>query len=488
MNHKSALTLILFLFLSVSIVQLLQSPATSAQTATASWSKTYRDLSPYGQAYATDIIQTSDGGYALVLGAWQAKTSNYGTILLKIDSSGNVEWNQTLGGPEQNSPASLIQTRDDGYAIGGFLDKNITTATGSKSVRLSWLVKTDSSGNTLWTKTYGDSYTTSEVRALIQTSDGGFVMAGDAGGDNTEGWAGIVIKTDKDGNQLWSKLFDTTKNDERFFSIVETTDGGFAMAGQTGGEGNIPRFWLVKADSNGNLQWNHYYENQPQSYDYASSLVQTSDGGFAIAGDTDNPNSVGPHSIDPDTHGQFWLIKTDASGNIQWNEFIGDRSHGATDIIQTLDGGFALSGCIAPYSWNTVLVKTDMYGQIQWTYNETGKNALKVIQTSDGGYVLAGETGVPSAAWVTKISASGEGVVVSPTASPTKVSTDPSSLPSVQPTDAQHTVAEKDGAATGANNYLLPDWWPYAAVVVAAVVCLTLGYLLGVRKTKQSPN
>jgi hypothetical protein len=397
LKPKPVLTLTLLIFLAVSLI-FGAVPSFASQDAPATiWSKTYAELNQGGQADVFGIVQTSDGGYAFIADAWIAKNSSYACLLVKLDSQGNLQWNKIFD--QFEVPAAIVQTTDGGYGIAGFNSKTTCDLFGhSVYSRFFWFAKTDLQGNIEWTKNYGDQSDVSECRAMIATSDGGFALAGDLASSTTRGWAALLIKIDSKGNQQWTKIFDTSPQDERFSSIVETLDGGFALAGQTGATGNIPLFWLVKTDSVGNMQWNKTYKNPSASWVTAYSAIQTSDGGYALAGyATPKPNNG--------NDGSFWLVKTDSAGIMQWESSYGKDSWGANNVVQTLDGGYVLSGCIEPDNSSIVLVKTDSSGKLQWTCAEADKNAFKVILTKDSEFVLAGRASGsdPTNMWVAKL-------------------------------------------------------------------------------------
>lgn len=181
--------------------------------------------------------------------------------------------------------------------------------------------------------------------------------------------------------ELWSRTYGRAGG-EVAYSLVVTSDGGYAIAGYTEsfGAGDAD-FWLIKTDAYGNVEWNQTYGGS--QYEYARSLVETSDGGFAVAGGM----------------GDFWLVKTDNQGNMEWSRTYGgkdiDRAH---SLIQTSDEGYALAG--QTYSFDVGqgdfwLVKTDAEGNMEWNRTYGGKNieiAHSLVEVSDGGYALAGKT------------------------------------------------------------------------------------------------
>jgi len=285
-----------------------------------------------------------------------------------------AQWNKTYGGTGEDVARSIVQTSDGGYALAGYTD---SFGAGGQD---SWLVKTDSNGNAQWNKTYG-GIATDFANSVVQTSDGGYALAGDtvtfgAGGSNF--W---LVKTNSTGNVEWNQTYGGNGN-EHADSLVQTADGGYALAGATDSSGFFDS-WLVKTNSDGNQQWNKTYGGT--DHDYAHSIIQTADGGYALAGSTP---SFGADSTD------FWLVKTDSNGNAQWNKTYGGIwGEDAQSLVETSDGGYALAGYHSALDfW---LVKTDSAGNAQWnkTYGGTGWDyAWAVEQTSDGGYALAGFT------------------------------------------------------------------------------------------------
>jgi hypothetical protein len=360
----------------------------TAQTTAATWSKIY------GSGGAYDAIQTSDGGIAVV-GSCETSAGSY--WLIKLDAEGNVQWNESSTSYFNAFPKSVVETSDGGYAVVG----TCGFAEGSDYYGL-LLVKTDKYGNIQWKKTYGDANGVSEGNYLIQTNDGGYAIVGDYGRSNAPGgWDFLFIKTDSAGNLQWSKVIagPDGQDDDRAECIVQTSDGGYALTGSTSIPGNTPLFWLVKTDSAGNVQWNKTYTESIWNWPY--SVVQTTDGGYALAGIASS--QIGGN-------GSFWLVKTDPSGNMEWNKNFGSNAWWVNSVIQTSDGGYALAGGNSDFQ----VVKTDAQGNLQWTYDEEAENGRVVgnviIQTRDGSYVVVGQQNSNKCAyfWVAKIGSNGE--------------------------------------------------------------------------------
>jgi hypothetical protein len=337
------------------------------------WNKNYGIV---GSELARSMVQAVDGGYAI---AGQAGDDAW---LVKTDASGTKVWSKSYGGTGHDAVYSLVQTNDRGYALAGYTD---SFGAGNQDF---WLVKTDASGNLQWNKAYGG--TNAEwAYVLAQTSDGGYALAGytrSFGAGNGDFW---LVKTDSLGNHLWNKTYGGIGDDEAY-ALTQTGDGGYAIAGYTKSFGVGDRdFWFVKTDADGNMQWNKTYGGT--GYEVAYALVQTGDGGYALAGYTDSFGAG---------NGDAWLIKTDADGNMVWNEtYGGTGSDGASSAVQTSDGGYALAGATSSFGAGLAdmwLVKTDTEGNMQWnqTYGEAAPYsdwASCVVQTSDGGYALTGD-------------------------------------------------------------------------------------------------
>ena len=347
---------------------------------TPGWSRTYARETYNNEAKS--LVQTNDGGYAIAGWTDISGHSDWRFLLVKMDSDGDVQWSKTYGEPAGSSACqadSVIQTSDGGYAIAGWTYGNDMCM---------WLVKTDSAGNMIWNKTYGgtaDDY----AMSVVQTGDGGYAIAGytKSFGVSYDFW---LVKTNSTGNMLWSRTYGGA-DDDYARSVIQTSDGGYIIAGQTGLYADSKNR-VVKTDINGNMQWDNTYSGG--YHDELSSVVQTSDDGYALAGSI----YVYEHGR---WNNDFWLVKIDANGNMQWDKSFGGANHEhAYDMIQASDGGYTLTGDTGYGSgnWDYWLVKTDAEGNMQWnqTYGIASPNAndgaFSLVQTCDGGYAMAGST------------------------------------------------------------------------------------------------
>ena len=239
---------------------------------------------------------------------------------------------------------SVIETSEGGYALAGTTGNNC------------WLVKTDAAGNVEWNQTYGGG----GFRSLVATFDNGYALAGTTnpfGLDAGDVW---LVKTDSLGNIEWNKTYVESGYIE-VRSLIEASDGGYAIAGTTaysfGGDAGGYNFGLIKTDSLGNMEWNQTYGGTGADYGYF--LVETSDGGYAIAGTRDCSFILIPR-------GTSWLVKTDSLGNMEWNRtYTEEHAHWTCSLIATSDGGYAM----ASYAYlennaGIVLIKTDEFGVV----------------------------------------------------------------------------------------------------------------------------
>ncbi len=274
------------------------------------WEKTYGGSK---DDYFDSIHQTSDGGFAVA-----GRTSSYGAgyqdvWVLKLDSGGVVEWEKTYGGSEYDYCNSINQTSDGGFIIAG------STRSFGDISNDAWVLKLDSSGLIKWSKTYGGSEN-DHLKSLYQTSDGGFVVAGQTSSYGAGGADAWVLKLDSGGVVEWEKTYGGN-TDDSLYSIHQTSDGGFAAVGRTSsyGAGNLDA-WFLKLDSGGEVEWVKTYGGSND--DYFNSIHQTSDGDFAVAGST---TSYGAGSNDA------WVLKLDSNGDVANCDMINElQSYGST--------------------------------------------------------------------------------------------------------------------------------------------------------------
>ena len=335
----------------------------------AGWAQTYA-----GSA-GLDIRKTPDLGYAVAGEALQGD-NGYDGYLMKTDGNGNLIWSKYFGGTGDDYFNSLDITSDQGY----ILDGSSNTTTGSAI----YLVKTDFNGNLQWEQTFGTTNNNAGY-SVKQTPDGGYIIAGVQGADST-GFGGsfYLLKTDASGNKLWEKTY----GEGCARSVQLTSDGGYIITGWTIGADNTTDVYLVKTDADGNMVWAKTFGNG--NTDYGLSGQPTTDGGYIVVGYTYLPGA---------TTDDVYLIKTDNSGNAQWEKTYGGMGMDEGYAVQqTTDEGYIITGSTDSFgsgSQDAYLIKTDSYGTEQWekTFGGTGGDSGKAVQqtqTGNGGYIIAG--------------------------------------------------------------------------------------------------
>jgi hypothetical protein len=386
------------------------------QTGT-TWMKTYGgNLTDVGNF----IEQTTDGGYIFTGYTYSYGMGESDIWFIKTDREGDTLWTKTFGGDEYDFAQSVHQTSDGGYVIIGSKDELYDYLNYKYILGNIWLIKTNAQGDTLWTKTYGGDYRDIGYD-IQQTTNGGYIITGyteSFGKGLTDLW---LIKTDSKGDTLWTKTFGGDLRDQGF-SVQQTTDEGYIIMGYTNSYGvGSDDFWLVKTDSNGDTLWTKTFGGSQR--DYSLNIKQTNDNGYIIIGTT---LSFGAGE------GDIWLIKTDSNGDSLWTKtFGGEHLDTGSSVQPTTDGGYIICGSTSSFGAggsDVWLIKTDSEGDILWmkTIGGTLSDYSRYIQqTTDNGYIIIGNTDSFGAGksdfWLIKTDAEG---LVSIDTYPTKVPTD----------------------------------------------------------------
>ncbi len=333
------------------------------------WSKT---IGGNLEDYLQSIQQTSDGGYILGgtsssgISGEKTDTSRGGDDywIVKLDSSGTVEWNKTIGGRYADYLQSIQQTIDGGYILGGYSGSGISgeKTQASRGGVDYWIIKLDSSGSIMWDKTIGgNGY--DALNSLQQTSDGGYILGGISSSpisyEKTQASRGLadywIVKVDNTGNIQWDKTIGG-RYDDFLRSIQQTKDGGYVLGGssQSGNSGEksqrsrgVIDYWIVKVDNVGNIQWDKTIGGN--STDEPRSLQQTSDGGYILGG-TSFSGISGEKTDTSRGSGDYWVVKLSKKGDVQWDKTIGGNSSDALFSIKEISknhyvmGGYSYSG------------------------------------------------------------------------------------------------------------------------------------------------
>jgi len=379
------------------------------------WDKTFGGSS---EDMGFSIIQTENGGYAVSgytipdreerKDTWRAKLGYIELTedkrqdfwIIKLDENGNIEWDEVFGENGPDIANSIIQTKDGGYAVAGFI---WTIYAGKQDI---WIIKLDENGNKEWDKTF-DKDKNDVAYSIIQTKDGGYAIAASTGfklWGEANCW---VIKLDAKGNMEWENSFGGTGWDE-IFSIVQTKDGSFVTSGcvwsKGAGRGDI---YVAKLNKSGDLVWDKTFGGRED--DEAHSIIQTEDGGYVLTGFT----------LSEDTGDRdIWVIKLDKDGNKVWDKTLGGASEDwANSIVQTKDKGYMVAGwtkSMGAGKTDVWIIKLDKRGNLIWDKIFGGSEddeAHSIIQTEDGGYAVAGWTKSKGAGnsdvWVIKLDENG---------------------------------------------------------------------------------
>lgn len=310
------------------------------------WTKTYGGTI-YDGGYC--VRQTNDGGFIIV-----GQTGSFGVMdvdvfLIKTDSIGNLLWTKTFDGRAYIGTDWIQQTNDQGYII---FSSNYVYSNGNSDI---YLIKTNSLGDTLWTRAYGGAGQ-EYGNAGQQTIDGGYIVTGYTTTFGSGGKDIYLIKTDSIGSVLWSKTFGGT-GDDYAKSIIQTVDGGYILLGSTNsfGAGNYD-YYLIKTNSVGDLQWSYTFGGT--SFDYGFSVSSVGNNGFIITGYSNVP------VINKE---KFLLIRTNFWGDTLWTKTFGyGNFSNAFEVQQTFDGGYVISGRVSFGAtlggFNVYLIKTNSIG------------------------------------------------------------------------------------------------------------------------------
>jgi len=350
---------------------------TGSATAQVTFENTYGGRQP-DRGYS--VQQTRDGGY-IIAGRTESFHLISGDVyLVKTDSLGATLWERTYGGESLDCAWSVEQTFDERYILTGFT-QSIGSGLGDV-----YLIRTDSLGNKLWERTYG-GVAADYGFCVQQTSDSGYVVAGQTMSFGTGGVDAYLVKTDSLGDTLWTRTYgDSLENLAN--SVQQTLDGGYILAGATGWTlTDSMEVYVVKTDSSGDVEWETVFGRAGS--DCAYSVRQTSDGGYIIVGQTPFPGN----ELD------VYLIKMDSLGDTSWTMAYGTLLNDVGQCVrETADGYYVIAGMTfldGPRGADVHLTKADSLGGVIWTrlFGKYGSDwGFSVQETQDSGYVVAGYT------------------------------------------------------------------------------------------------
>jgi hypothetical protein len=326
------------------------------------------------------VRQTIDDGFILVGQTSEAAGDDLDAWLIKTDRNGLEEWRRTFGGARDDWGYTVQQSTDSGYI---FIGSTQLSGAGESDV---WLLKTDPHGVIQWERTFGGGQPDYGY-FMQEVPGGGYILLGETSSMGMGARDAYLIRTDGEGNLLWSQTFGDS-SDDIGYALWQTDDGGYVITGFTDHQ-NIAQedLWVFKTDAAGAVQWERVYDTSFGAV--GRSILQTMDGNYVIAGFL----MWGSATYD------FWLVNVDSVGNLIWDRTFGwDGDERAAALGQTSDGGFIMAGLTSSVGaglHDAWLVKTDGEGTMEWERSFGGTNwdiFRAVQQTGDGGYIMAGTT------------------------------------------------------------------------------------------------
>lgn len=410
-----------------SVFGIIQAFSATAQAPVIQWQKS---LGGTGNDYANSVHQTSDGGY-IVAGYTSSNdgdvSGNHGGTdvwVVKLDNAGNIQWQKALGGSGDDVANYVQQTMDGGYIIAGKTYSNDGDVTGNHGNADAWAVKLDNAGNIQWQKTLGGT-NNDGANSVEQLADGSYILGCFAISENTGDIIGShgaaecwVVSLSSTGSIQWSLCLGG-QSYEYARQVKQTADGGFVMGGFTssidgdvsGNHGNVDYF-VVKLDNIQEKQWKKVFGGT--GTDILTSVIQTTDGGYIAAGHVFSQDG---DIVGSGFHGTFfndyWVIKLDTAGTIQWKKALGGSGNDwAQSIQQTVDGGYIIFGFTTSNDGDVSgnngyldhwMVKLNSSGTVEWQKalggtGQEGNNLIEfqadgahsIQQTADTGYIVAG--------------------------------------------------------------------------------------------------
>lgn len=320
------------------------------------WKRTYGGS---GDDIASAIEQTADGGYIVAGATISQDgdvTGNHGdndAWVIRLNSFGDLLWQLALGGSDADGASSIAITDDEGYIVAGFSYSNDGDVLGNQGSADYWVVKLDATGAIDWQRTLGGSGY-DEATQVQQTHDGGYIITGGSGStdgdvDNSHGsgdeW---VVKLDSGGNMEWQRSLGGA-GDEVGYAIQQTADGSYITAGYTfSNDGDVSGYhgngdaWVAKLSSNGALEWQQCLGGS--NFEMARSIDQTADGGFIVFGQTQSSDGQvsGNHG---GQLGDYWAVRLDSAGTLLWQRCLGgSNSDLGIAVLQASDQGYVLAG------------------------------------------------------------------------------------------------------------------------------------------------
>jgi hypothetical protein len=362
-----------------------------------------------GKYLAAGIVKSTDGDITGSYGNWDG-------WLVKITQEGTIEWQKCFGGSNDDSFSDVINTSDGGYVITG----TTSLGSCDVCNRDAWIIKLNPEGNIEWQKYFGGNWHDSGA-SIMQTSDGGYILAGNTLSTDIPGYHidalppisnvgdGWLLKINSEGNIEWQKCYGGSQG-EGLKSILQTSDGGYIVAGDanskdgdvTGLHGNpgTRDEWILKLDHEGSIEWQRCYGGSEM--EILNTMIQTSDGGYMITGITlSNDGDIS------ENHGtnDGWILKLTSAGIIEWQKcYGGSEADGIFSVSQTSDGSYIAVGYTGSIDGDVSFIhgerdgwmlKINQLGIIKGQKcfgGSDGEGLTKIIQIGEKEYIVGGTT------------------------------------------------------------------------------------------------
>ena len=353
----------------ITVVFLLSNLAT-AQPDTL-WTSTFGGAQ---EEYGYCAQPTSDGGFVIIGHTESFGSGSHDVYLIKTDANGTEQWQQVYGGTGEDECYRVFQTPDGGYIMAG---RTESFGAGDKD---GWLLKTNANGDSMWSQTFGSSEQ-DEIFDFNTTSDGGFILIGateTSAVTQSDVW---LIKTDANGNEQWTQTIEYGGSDEGR-GVQQTPDGGYIIVGYVNGGTN--QVLIIKTDSGGNETWHRLYDIGMAAL--PNTIGQSSDNGYIVSGSFMSTSLY-----------DAFVIKTNASGDTAWTYTYSEPGYEmGNDIVEVENNNYILYGLttsIGAGNSDVLMIKLNSNGNEMWTHTigtALGESGMRITKLNDGSFIAAG--------------------------------------------------------------------------------------------------
>ena len=315
-------------------------------------------------------------------------------LAMTVEAQPDTAWTRTYGGEESDKAYSVIRNNSGGYVLCG------NTESFGNEVYDGFILAIGENGDSLWSRVFGGE-SLEGFSSMIQLDNGGFIAVGSTrsfGEGMGDFW---IIRLDGQGDAIWTQTYGT-ENDEGCTSVIQTSDGGFALVGYASDQYVFPHptyVYLIKIDSVGNVEWENKYGDFENSI--CNNVIELEDDSFIL---------TGTHTTNEVNRSDFLLMRVDSDGDSLWSKLYGgDGIQSCKSSLVALDGSICLAGT---RDWNFLVINTNVNGDSLWGATYGTGNVEKcnmIIQTGDEGYALAGyRSGAGADFWLLRIDESGD--------------------------------------------------------------------------------